>query len=136
MIAANAQQIVDLRKQGKKPSSWVLVSFIGKVPHDDNGFDVFANADTRYDWRWVIGLDVIVFARKRLAVAEQLRAISNERPKSLSLWDVDEKLGATVHLDYPATHAEAHKRAMGKTLRIELDPWAPWQKNEFLGMGF
>lgn len=136
MIATNAQQIVEMRKNGKQPSSWVLISFVGKISHEDNGFDVYAAADRKYDWRWVIGLDLIVFARKGLAVAEQLRAIQNERPKSLSLWDVDEKLGATVHFDFPANHAEAHKKAMSKALKIELDPWAAWQKTEFIGMGF
>lgn len=136
MIADNAQKIVEMRKNGKQPASWVLVSFVGKVPHSDNGFDVFAIAESRYDWRWVVGLDLIVFARKRLAIAEHLRAIQNERPKSLSLWDVDSKTGATVHFDFPKTHQEAHKRAMSKTLKIELDPWASWQKQEFMGMGF
>lgn len=136
MIAANAQKIVDMRKHGKQPASWVLVSFVGKVPHGDNGFDVFADPETKYDWRWAVGLDLIVFARKGLGIAGQLQAIQNERPKSLSLWDVDEKMGASVHFDFPPTHEEAHKRATRKSLKIELDPWAPWQKKEFVEMGF
>lgn len=136
MIAANAAEIVDMRQRGKQPASWVLVSFVGRIPNEDNGFTVIAKPDLDYDWRWVIGLDVIAFARKGQSVAQQLRAIRNEQPKSLSLWDVDLKTGAEVHFDFPAKHEVAHRRAVSKTLAIELDPWAEWQRKEFLQMGF
>lgn len=136
MIAANATQIVDLRKQGKQPGAWVLVSFIGRVGKDDNGFTVFANPELEYDWRWVIGLDVIAFARKGQDVARHLKAIRNERPKTLSLWDAELKVGAEVHFDFPLSHVEAQRKAKTKTLSIDLDPWADFQNKQFFRMGF
>ena len=136
MIAANALDIVDMRKSGKKPASWVLISFVGRVPVQDDGFTCYAKPELDYDWRWVIGLDVIVFGKKGQASAHHLKAMRNEQPKSLSLWDTDLKTGAEVHFDFPADHAAAHKRAKSKTLAIELDPWADWQKEEFVKMGF
>jgi hypothetical protein len=135
VIASNAAPIVEMRKHGKQPAAWVLVSFVGKVKQDD-GFTTYAAPENEYDWRWIVGLDVIVFGRKGQGIAHQLKAMRNEQPKSLSLWDVDAKTGAEVHFDYPATHAQAHRKAMNKTVAIELDPWADWQIKEFFGMGF
>jgi hypothetical protein len=136
VIAANAAEIVEMRKVGRQPASWVLVSFVGKIENDDNGFTVFALADKTYDWRWIVGLDVIVFAKKGLDVAPQLKAMRNERPKSLALWDVETKIGAEVCFDIPADHATAHRKAKNKIQGIELDPWAEWQRAEFIDMGF
>lgn len=136
MIAANASEIVEMRKIGKQPASWVLVSFVGNLPCNDDGFTAFAKPEREYDWRWLVGLDVIVFVRKGLDVAHQLKAIRNERPKSLSLWDVDSKTGAEVQFDFPMTHAEAHRKATRKALSIDLAPWPLWQCKEFIGMGY
>jgi hypothetical protein len=136
VIAANAAEIVDMRRRGKQPAVWVLVSFVGRIDNDDNGFTVVAKPDLDYDWRGVIGLDVIAFARKGQSIAQQLRAIRNEQPKSLSLWDVDLKTGAEVHFDFPVKHDIAHRRAMSKTLAIELDTWPEWKRKEFVQMGF
>ncbi|QGZ66299.1 hypothetical protein [Paraburkholderia acidisoli] len=130
-MAANASQIAALREQGKQPAAWVLVSFIGRIANEDNGFTVYARPDRDYDWRWTVGLDLIAFARRGQAVAASLKAIRNERPKSLSLWDVDRKSGAGVYFDYPADIAELCKRARGRTMNIELMPWFSWQEREF-----
>lgn len=136
MIAANAAEIVEMRKVGRQPASWVLVSFVGNIDNDDNGFSVYATTDKTYDWRWIVGLDVIVFAKKGLDVAPQLKAMRNERPKSLALWDVETKIGGEVWFDIPADHALAHRRAKNKTQGIELDRWAEWQRAEFIEMGY
>jgi hypothetical protein len=136
VIAANATQIVEMRKHGRQPGSWVLVSFVGKIDKQDDGFTVYASPESEYDWRWIVGLDLIVFARKGQGIAHQLKAMRNDQPKTLSLWDVDAKTGAEVHFDYPAVHAEAHRKAKSKTVSIELDPWAHWQIKELSGMGY
>jgi hypothetical protein len=136
VIAANAKQIVSMREQGKQPAQWVLISFIGKVENEDDGFTVYAKPELEYDWRWVIGLDLIAFARQGQAVAPQLKAIRNERPKTLSLWDVDLKTGAQVYFDFPAKLEESHRKLMSKTMGIELLPWFAWQTREFVKMGF
>ena len=136
MIASNAAQIVEMRKVGRQPASWVLVSFVGKIENDDNGFTVYAVPEREYDWRWIVGLDVIVFAKKGLDIVKQLKAMRNERPKSLALWDVETKIGGEVWFDIPADHALAHRRAKNKTQGIELDQWAEWQQIEFVEMGY
>lgn len=136
MIAANAGQIVEMRENGKQPAKWVLVSFIGRIENEDNGFTVYARPEREYDWRWVVGLDLIAFVRKGQAVAQHLKAIRNERPKTLSMWDVDLKTGAEVYFDFPASINDACRKARGKTLGIHLVPWFDWQVKEFIGMGF
>ena len=136
MIASNARQIIALREQGKHPASWVLVSFIGRAGHEDNGFTVYARQDRDYDWRWVIGLDLIAFARRGQSIAPQLKAIRNECPKSLSLWDVDLKAGAGVNFRFPDSHGDAHRRCLNKSMDVELLPWFSWQAREFQRMGF
>ncbi|HVM93469.1 MAG TPA: hypothetical protein VMT67_11690 [Terriglobales bacterium] len=135
-MAANASQIAALREQGKQPAVWVLVSFIGRIENQDNGFTVYARPEVEYDWRWTIGLDLIAFARRGQSIASQLKAIRNEQPKSLSLWDVDRKTGAQVYFDYPMDVAELLRRTRSKSLNIELLPWFAWQTREFVKMGF
>lgn len=135
-MATNAAQIAALREQGKQPAVWVLVSFIGRIGNEDNGFTVYARPEVEYDWRWTIGLDLIAFVRRGQAIAQQLKTIRNEQPKSLSLWDVDLKTGAQVYFDYPMDVAEMIRRARSKTLNIELLPWFNWQTREFIKMGF
>lgn len=135
-MASNAAAIASLREQGKQPASWVLVSYVGRVLKEDDGFTVYAMQDREYDWRWAVGLDLIAFAKRGQSVAPQLKAIRNERPKSLSVWDVERKTGAHVYLDYPADPAELIRKVRNKTLNIELMPWLGWQTREFVGMGF
>lgn len=135
-MASNAATIASLREQGKQPASWVLVSYVGRIAKEDDGFTVYAMPDREYDWRWVVGLDLIAFVKRGQSAAQQLKAIRNERPKSLSVWDVERKTGAQVYLDYPADHAELIRKARNKTLNIELMPWFGWQTREFVGMGF
>jgi len=135
-MATNASQIAALREQGKQPAAWVLVSFIGRVENEDNGFTVYARPEVDYDWRWVVGLDLIAFVRCGQSVAAQLKAIRNERPKTLSLWDVDRKTGAQVYFDYPMDTPELLRKARGKSLNIELLPWFAWQTREFVRVGF
>lgn len=135
-MATNAARIAELRKEGQHPASWVLVSFVGRAGDEDDGFTVYARPDSEYDWRWVVGLDLVVFARKGMAVADSLKRIRNACPKSLDLWDVDLKAGASVGFDFPAAHAEAHRRARTGTLGIELIEWSPQQCREFARQGF
>jgi hypothetical protein len=136
MIATGAQQIVDMRKTGRQPGSWVLVSFVGNIVVPDNGFNVIAKPEDEYDWRWSIGLDLIAVVRCGVGVAHHLKAIRNEQVNSLSLWDDELKQGAEVHFVFPANHSDAHRRAKLKQLSVELDAWAPWQNNEMLDMGY
>ena len=136
MIAANARQIVEMRKHGKQPAQWILVSFIGRIENEDNGATVYAMPDRDYDWRWVVGLELIAFARQGQAVAQQLKAIRNECPKTLSLWDVDLKTGAQVYFNFPEKYTDAHRKLTNKTMGIELLPWFSWQTREFVRMGF
>jgi hypothetical protein len=135
-MASNAAQIATLREQGKQPAVWVLVSFIGRIEKQDDGFTVYARPEVDYDWRWAIGLDLITFARKGQDIARHLKAIRNEQPKSLSLWDVDLKTGAEVALKFPGQLADAHRKASSKTMDIELLPWFAWRVKEFAEMGF
>jgi hypothetical protein len=135
-MAANAGRIAVLREQGKQPAVWVLVSFIGRIERQDDDFTVYAQPDRDYDWRWVVGLELIAFARRGQSVASSLKAIRNERPKSLSLWDVDRKIGAQVYFDFPNDATESSRKARAKSLGIELLPWFSWQDREFANMGF
>lgn len=135
-MAANASAIASLREQGKQPASWVLVSFIGRIAVQDDGFTVYAKDDRDYDWRWAVGLDLIAFAKRGQAIASQLKAIRNEHPKSLSIWDIDRKIGAQVYFAYPAETQELIRKTRTKSLGIELIPWFDWQTKEFTEMGF
>jgi hypothetical protein len=139
-VADGAQKIVDLRMSRAKPALWTLVSFIGKVELDD-GFMVHGRPEcVEYDWRWSVGLDVVVFARAGQVIAHHLKAMKNERPKNLSIWDVDKRIGSEVMFTYPnPSRGESGMREMirqtqRKTRGIELENWSPGVSRDFARM--
>lgn len=113
-----AAEIVALRSAGKRPADTVSVSLIG--PLRDRGPVVIAQPDRSYDWRFLVGLDVLLVANAGTsAVREILRAIDQEAPASLQLWLADVQDGAVVQIAgwRPATRTG---RRMNLSQRISL----------------
>lgn len=131
--APNTGAVLELLRDGVRPA-FVGVTFCGETPFDRDGFDVYPNPGERYEWKWVVGLDVVAFAKTGQAVANALQAIANARTKSLHLWDVDRKIGAEVMLDIPATHERYRSMLAARAIPIWLMPWSARQNREFLGV--
>ena len=92
MIATNAERIVKLRANGYRPDEMILVSLVGRI--DELNHTVYADPRNAYDWRWVLGLDVCVFASSAVRWLDTIKAISECRPQLLALWDTDRNEGA------------------------------------------
>ena len=96
MIATNAKKIVDLRANGYRPNEMILVSLVGKI--DELNHTVFAMPKFEYDWRWCAGLDICVYADSSVDWMPTVVAISQAKPRYLSLWDFDRKEGSEIWL--------------------------------------
>lgn len=60
-IPHGAAEIVALRKAGKRPADLVLVSLVGPLRGEGNP-QVIAKASRHYDWRFLVGLEVMLVA--------------------------------------------------------------------------
>lgn len=92
-----AAEIIAMRSSGKRPADTVLVSLIG--PLRERGPVVIAQPGRAYDWRFLVGLDVLLVANAGTStVRETLRVIDHEAPASLQLWLADAQDGAIVQI--------------------------------------
>lgn len=130
--APNTGAVLDLLRDGVEPA-FVGVTFCGETPFARDGFDVYPNPGERYEWQWVRGLDVVVFAKPRQPIASALQAIANARTNSLHLWDVERHIGAEVLLDLPATHDRYKSMISARAIPVWLLPWDDRQNAKFLG---
>lgn len=113
-----AAEIVALRSAGRRPADTVSVSLVG--PLRDSGPVVIAQPGRSYDWRFIVGLDVLLVANTGTsAVRETIRTIDREAPASLQLWFADVQDGAVVQIAgwRPATKTG---RRMDLSQRISL----------------
>lgn len=92
-----AAEIVALRSAGKRPADTVTVSTIG--PLRERGPLVIAQPSRSYDWRFLVGLDVLLVTNAGVAgIREVARAIDHAAPASLMLWLADAQDGAIVQI--------------------------------------
>lgn len=93
-----AAQILELRKNGKRPADMVLVSLIGQLC--ENNPVVIASSVHGYDWRFLAGLSAAVVAATRTpcltAIVKDIDAVA---PETLSIWFADHQNGVNVRID-------------------------------------
>lgn len=83
MLAAGADKIIRLRMQRLRPAEPVVIT---TGPGSVAEWTVRASCARSLDWRWVVGLDVVVAAHGVDDVAPLLRAIDRHRPATVVLW--------------------------------------------------
>lgn len=127
MIAAGAQQILNARQKGLKPAEMILVSLIGRI--NEPNHTVYANPKTRYEWLWVRGLQICIYATKEVKWTDTARSIASERPSYLAIWDADRHEGSEVHL--LPNPADIHKPQSEWRWDLDFLPWLPFQNREF-----
>lgn len=127
ILASGARQIVDARLKGLRPADMVIVSLIGKT--QETNTTVYANAKTAYDWRWVAGLNICVYANKSVDWESIARAIALRRPAWLGLWDADRFEGAEV---YALPNVDDIEKPSGEWRHVlHFIPWLKFQNEEF-----
>ncbi|WP_168794473.1 hypothetical protein [Paraburkholderia aromaticivorans] len=141
-MTANARRILEMRERGEHPRDFVAVSFVGKIEDEPTGFVVYGKPESSYDWRWCVGLHVIVFARGGPDILRQLKHIRNAGPKELWLWDVDDKRGAYVRFEAlpnpvtPENVTRLRLRLERGEVDIELTTMHVWNERELIKLGF
>lgn len=82
------REIAELRSTGKRPAELVLLSLIGPLRGESNPM-VIANPARSYDWRFLLGLEVLVVATDATdkgAVRRVLDALKALPVDYLGLW--------------------------------------------------
>ena len=128
MILANgARAIVDARLKGLRPAEMVIVSLIGKT--QEPNITVYANPKAAYDWRWVMDLQICIYANKSVDWQPTARAIATRKPQWLGLWDVDGFEGTQV---YALPHVDDIEKPMGEWRHVlHFIPWLKFQNEKF-----
>lgn len=91
------QTIADLRSQRKRPAEMVLVSLIG--PLRESNPVVIARPERTYDWRFLVGLEVLLVTALRVPAEQTNRvklALLDVQPDYLGVWFVDAQDGVNV----------------------------------------
>ena len=92
-----AAEIVANRQLGKRPAEMVLVSLIGPLREDQPV--IVAKPGRAYDWRFLVGLDVLVVASSATAkpdVSRLLRDLLTLPTGYLGVWLGDRQSGFNV----------------------------------------
>lgn len=130
MIPAGAQKIIDARSRGFKPSELILVSLIGRI--NEPNPTVYARPGQNYDWRWVRGLKVCVYADETVNWKPTLIAIAKERPEWLALWDMPGAEGAEAA--YLPNVDDLGKPRHQWRWDIYFQPWVECENKAFAGV--
>ncbi len=92
-----AAEIVAVRGQGKKPADMVLVSLVG--PLREQNPVVVAKPGREYDWRFLVGLDVLLVvstATEPSAVRRAVEEILAVGTEYFGVWFSDKQVGQNV----------------------------------------
>ena len=93
MIPRGAQEILDLRVSGRRPSGFVVCSTIGELPFY---WLVDIDLTTEWDLLWAVDLDVVLAVRSTDNVEPLLMRFRKHRPKTIVLWCDDTAGGFDV----------------------------------------
>lgn len=127
MIPVGAQKIIDVRTKGFKPDEMILVSFIGRI--NELNYTVYAMPGRDYDWFWIKGLQVCIYASSGVDWIEAALAMTMAKPSYLGLWDVGRSQGAELWT-LPAV-ADIDKPPSQWRWLINYMPWTPAQNWRF-----
>ena len=129
VIPTNAFKIIELRKKGYKPDEMIIVSLVGKI--DELNHVIYADHRKDYDWNFLKGLDVCIFANSSIEIKKTLLAIATIKTRFLGLWDVDRLEGADF-LYLPCVSSLSKPQSQW---RYKLMPfnWIPMQNKLFNG---
>ena len=94
MLPRGARSIVEARLKGLRPADPVVVSFVGSVPWDNP--TVYADAGASYDWRFLLGLPVMVVVKRGVQARDSLHAIFEMAGLYPTLVDIEAKKAASV----------------------------------------
>jgi len=114
-----AAEIVALRTAGKRPADLLLISLVGPLSGETNPA-IVAKPGRSYDWRFLVGLDVLIVATtSTLYLASLAKEIETAGLASLSVWFADQQDGINVLIDGYRPQTKSGRR-MGVAQRVTL----------------
>lgn len=118
------REIAEIRAKRQKPADMVLVSLVG--PLREVNPVVIARPERSYDWRFLVGLDVLIVAKSSIdksLVKRVIDAVAAIKPEYLGVWLTDKQNGA--HIAWGEFHPKS------KATR-----WmSPFDRKNFAGVG-
>jgi hypothetical protein len=117
-VPYGALEIIETRMTGRRPADMVLVSLIG--PLRELNPVVVAKPGKAYDWRFLVGLDVLVVtttAADQSSVRRVLADAVAQSPRFLGVWFADRQDGFNTVFEGWSPVAKAW-RAMSLSQRI------------------
>lgn len=92
-----AREIVEIRGLGKRPADMILVSLVGQI-RESNPI-VVAKPCREYDWRFLVGLDVLLVVSSAIdqsAVRRVVDEIQTIGTGYFGVWFVDKQAGRSL----------------------------------------
>ncbi len=126
-VPNGAQAVIDARKKGFKPGELLIVSLIGHL--QELNHTIHANPLAQYDWRWVIGLKIVVFVKSGVDPKGILKAIAIHNPEWLAIYDVDQFAGAGV--SYLPMVDDIEKPQSQWRRKLSFLPWIDCENRSF-----
>lgn len=118
-LPCGAAEIVALRSSGKRPADMLLISLVGTLNGETNPA-IIARPERTYDWRFVVGLSLLVVARTDTQhLAGTVKAIEAAEPAGLSVWFAEQQDGINVLIDGYRPRTKTGRR-MGPQQRASL----------------
>lgn len=127
MIPTNAIKIIELRKRGYKPDEMIIVSLVGRL--DELNHVIYADYRKEYDWKFLKGLEVCIFANSAVDYKKTLLAIAKVKTSFLGLWDVDRLEGADFN--YLPNLEPLHKPNHALKMSLYPNIWINMQNKMF-----
>ncbi|NSX16918.1 hypothetical protein HTY52_22765 [Cupriavidus taiwanensis] len=130
MLPHGARPILEARMHGQRPADLLIVSLVGAV--DEANPVILAKPDAKYDWRFLLGLKVCVFARPGVRFAPVLLDIGSQWPAWLALWDVENEEGTDAIVHIKPDCLDKSKFGPGDFATI-FWPWTAYENRKFKG---
>jgi len=127
MIPTNALKIIELRKRGYKPDELIIISLVGKL--DELNHVIYADYRKNYEWGFLKGLDVCIFANSAIDFKKTLIDIAKVETRFLGLWDVDRLEGA--NFKYLPYIDDSYKLDGKFEMKLYSDIWINMQNKIF-----
>lgn len=132
-LAQGMQPILELRRAGKRPALPVMVWLTRQTERFGNP-SVRANVGRRYDWRALIGLDVLVQTEQGIPAQDLLADLMRARQvfddgSEVHLVDVSREAGFRVRYHQSDLTVEEFEARGARAIRYEVRLW-PWSTLE------
>jgi hypothetical protein len=132
-FAIGAEEIHKARLARKVPEGMLIVSLIG--PLQESNKVIIAHPGMSYDWRFMKGLKVCVFALPRTPYQKTVIEIGMHQPGWLGLWDAEDMKGADciVHIKPDRIDAASGRRPVAENFDAMYWAWTDFENKQFRG---